>query len=310
MKVNEISAAGREARRSLHPPAWMVSLHGGHSADYCAHAEGALEAMLDAACTAGYHVFGLAEHAPRLDNAFLFPEEIERGWDAAALEQVFADYAAKTRELQKAYDGRMTILRGFELEMVPLSEYADLTQRWRRDFDFDFVVGSVHYVDEILIDGFADQFERAMARAGSLEALCVQYYSELAEMVRKIGPEVVGHFDVIRKYAVPHGPVNTPAIQESAQVALEVIADTGAILDLNTSGYRKGQGMPYPAPWVMRRAVALGIPFCFGDDSHDVPHVGAGIREGRDYLLEFGVESITTLDRGDGEVFRRVIPLR
>jgi histidinol phosphatase-like PHP family hydrolase len=60
----------------------------------------------------------------------------------------------------------------------------------------------------------------------------------------------------------------------------------------------------------VRRAAAIGIPFCFGDDSHLAADVGIGISEAREYLLQNGIPSITTLIRESGEIARRVVPLR
>jgi len=43
---------------------WRVSLHGGHSGEYCDHAEATLREMLEAAVQYGYQTFGVSEHAP------------------------------------------------------------------------------------------------------------------------------------------------------------------------------------------------------------------------------------------------------
>ena len=81
------------------------------------------------------------------------------------------------------------------------------------------------------------------------------------------------------------------------------------ILDLNTAGYRKGLGVPYPAPWLVKRAHLLGIGFCFGDDSHSPADVGAGLEPARSYLLQNGVDHITTLTAEGRSLGRKKIPL-
>jgi histidinol phosphatase-like PHP family hydrolase len=57
-------------------------------------------------------------------------------------------------------------------------------------------------------------------------------------------------------------------------------------------------------------ALTRGLDFAFGDDSHRVSEVGAGLDEARTYLLEHGVDHVTTLDRADGGLLKRRIPLR
>ncbi len=206
--------------------------------------------------------------------------------------------------------GRLTVLRGFEAEVVPEAAWAPRMRALRQRHRFDYVVGSVHYVDEVQIDGTAEQLSGVVASRGGLGAVAEAYYERVERMVEELAPEVVGHLDLVRKMAAPFGSVDTPAARRAAERALEAVAAAGSILDLNTAGLRTGLGHPYPAPWLVRRAHAMGIPFCFGDDSHGPDQVGAGLAAGRDYLLSLGVEEITALDRRDGAVARVKIPLR
>ena len=99
---------------------WMVSLHGGHSVEYCDHARDTLKMLVEAAIDRGYRVFGMTEHAPRLGQMFLYSEEQKLGWDVATLEQKFDGYAKESTELVKVYADRITLLRGFEAEVVPI----------------------------------------------------------------------------------------------------------------------------------------------------------------------------------------------
>lgn len=288
---------------------WRVSLHGGHSGEFCGHARGRLEEVLEAAVAAGFAVFGISEHAPRSAARFLYPEEVEQGWDVARLAADFTAYAEASRRLVERFAGRLTVLRGFEAEVVPAASWAAETAEHRRRHGFEYVVGSVHHVDELPIDGRPEQLAQAIAGRGSLEAVAVAYYEALAAMVESLAPEVVGHFDLVRKLAAPFGSVDTPAAWRAAERALEAVAAAGSILDVNTAGLRTGLGHPYPAPWIVGRAREMGIGFCFGDDSHGPEHVGAGVDAARGYLLGLGVGEVEVLDREGGEVVRRRVSL-
>jgi len=286
---------------------WKVSLHGGHSGQYCEHARDTLRQVLEKAVETGYTIFGVSEHAPRTEERFLYKTEIEKGYDVDRLRTDFAAYASAIRELVQEFEGRLTVLRGFEAEVVPDRQYVELMQSYRQEYGFDYMVGSVHHVKEIQIDGEKEAFESALKRASDLETLAIRYYEKVKEMVAQLQPEVVAHFDLIRKNA--EGPVDTSRIREFGIAALQEVARQGAILDVNTAGYRKGLGTPYPAPWVLEEAGALGIGFCFGDDSHGVDDVGAGLDAARQYLMDHGVDHITVLDRQDGRIVRREVPL-
>lgn len=291
-----------------HEP-WRVSLHGGHSGEFCEHATGSLRAVLEAAATAGYHAFGVSEHAPRSEERFLYETELQKGFHVPRLQRDFESYAAALPPLIEEFRGRLTVLFGFEAEVVPARRYRDEMLGLRARYPFDFVVGSVHYVDEILLDGPPASFQQACEGRGGLEPLAVRYYELVAEMVEALRPDVVGHLDLIRRNAPPRAVLGTPPIREAADRALEAVRAAGAILDLNTAGYRKGLGSPYPAPWLVKRAAEMGIGFCFGDDSHGPAEVGAGIDQARQYLLGNGVETVTVLAREEGAVLKRKVSL-
>jgi histidinol-phosphatase (PHP family) len=288
---------------------WKVSLHGGHSGEFCEHAKETLRQVLEAAAAAGYHTFGVSEHAPRSQERFLYATEREKGYDLERLSREFEAYAAAVRQLAREFEGRLDVLCGFEAEVIPTATYREEMLGYRQRFGFDYMVGSVHYVDETSIDGPRPEFESALARRGGLEALAVAYYEAVGGMVAALQPEVVGHFDLIRLHAGPEARFDTPPIRQAAVAALEAVRDANAILDLNTAGYRKGLGTPYPAPWLIEIAHSMDIGFCFGDDSHGPAQVGQGIDEARRYLLDNGVPHVVVLKRENGAITRKHVPL-
>ena len=290
-------------------PAWKVSLHGGHCGEYCDHAQGTLLQVLQAAIAAGYHTFGLSEHAPRLNERYLYPKERELGWSVAKIADDFERYAQRITQIASEFEDDLLVLRGFEAEVVPHDKYADIMLEYRNRHPFDYMVGSVHYVDDISIDSSPREFEDAMAAQGGLESLAIKYYGLVSDMVHALKPEVVGHLDLLRKNAGPYGPVDTPAIREAACSTLDSIAAHGCILDLNTAGYRKGLGGPYLAPWILEVVKEKGIGVCFGDDSHGPAEVGEGIEAAREYLLANDIRHVTVLTREDYAIVRKTVPL-
>jgi len=302
---------------------WKTSLHGGHSSGYCDHAHSTLREMLDAAVASEYYTFGVSEHIPR-PSRFLYPNELKLGWTEAKIAADFTQYTLDIDALAREYAGRLTVLRGFEAEVVPGDDYVEMVQSIGSlklpdgTAAFDYFVGSVHYVLDYSIDGEVPEFQQAVAAAGGLEALGALYYQKVAEMAEALKPDVVGHLDLIKKRVRAGGydlaALETPAVHAAADHALESVRSVGGILDLNTAGWRKGLGEPYPSPRLVARANEIGIPFCFGDDSHSTADVGAGIEAAREYLLENGVDTVTILTREGnnfpGTVVRRTVPLR
>lgn len=289
---------------------WKVSLHGGHSGEFCDHATGTLREVIEAAIARGFETYGISEHAPRYGERYRYANERDLGW---TLEKILADFEAYGKavfSLAEEYAGRIAILRGYEIEVVPHDRYAEIMIEYRNRFGFDYMVGSVHYLNDISIDSSVEEFEEALAIYGGLEALTVEYYASVARMIEALRPEVVGHLDLVRKNGHLYGPLDTPAIRKAAEQTLEVARARGCILDLNTAGWRKGLDTPYPAPWLTKRANEMGVPFCFGDDSHGPELVGAGIARAREYLLENGVSAVTVLNRNADDIVRKRVSLQ
>ncbi len=291
------------------PAPWKVSLHGGHSRDYCDHAQDSLRDVLEAAIRFGYHTFGVTEHAPRLGEHYLYDNERERGWDLAKIEADFEHYGAEIGPISEEFADRLIVLRAFEIEVVPPDRYVEVMKAYRERHRFEYMVGSVHFMHDRSIDSGQEPFDEVIEIEGGLEGLAIAYYRLIAEMVSALKPEVVGHLDLIRKNAPSNEAVDTPAIRRAADEALDAIREANSILDLNTAGYRKGIGAPYVSPWLLQRAKALGIGICFGDDSHCIAHVGEHILDARDYLLANAIDHVDILTRDQGALVRRKVPL-
>lgn len=288
---------------------WRISLHGGHSGQFCEHAKGTLRELLEEAVEQEFAVYGISEHAPRYDERHLFDTERELGWDTAKLKADFDAYAVESAALVNEFADRLTVLRGFEIESVPEDRYIELMKDIDKRENFDYMVGSVHFIEDIPVDGPKELFDEAVRRCGGLEKLGLKYYAKVREMVNGLKPEIVAHLDLIRKNAPSNGSVDTPKLRNAARETLETVKASGAILEVNTAGYRKGIVFPYPAPWLVQEAHSMDIPFCFGDDSHSPAEVGQDLELAREYLLELGVNHVVTLDRIEGEITRRSVDL-
>ncbi len=288
---------------------WYTSLHGGHSGEYCDHAVGTLREVIEAAIFKGFETYGISEHAPRHGEIYRYANERALGWSLEKIIADFESYAAAIFSLAEEYGDRITLLRGYEIEVVPHDIYPRIMLDYRERFRFDYMIGSVHYLHDISIDSTVEEFDQVLAICGGLDQLAVAYYESVSKMITDLEPEVVGHLDLVRKNGHLYGQLDTPSIREAADATLEVVRKHDCILDLNTAGWRKGLDSPYPAPWLLKRAHAMGIPFCFGDDSHGPELVGAGIPEAREYLLANGIETVTVLQRNADSVQRKVVSL-
>ena len=249
------------------------------------------------------------EHAPRTEPRFLYESERAKGYSVQRLQREFEAYSEASRKLQEEFRDRISVLRGFEAEVVPSSDYAETMRAIRIEHDFDYTVGSVHHVAEISIDESAALYRAAVDACGGIEPFLASYYGLVRDMIEELRPEIVAHLDLPKLYAPAGADLATPKVRRAAEKAMEVARKCNCILDLNTASWRKGLGEPYPAPWLVRLAAEADVPFCFGDDSHSAAQVGFGIERARQYLLDNGIDSVTCLALRGRLVTRSLIPL-
>jgi histidinol-phosphatase (PHP family) len=250
-----------------------VSVHGGHSGQFCNHAKNSLEEIVRAYIDRGYPWVGITEHMPPASDAYLYPEEKQAGLDADAILARFAEYMTVCRRLQSKYADRIEILVGFETEYYEGS--IDLVRRLIGRFSPDYVVGSVHHVKEVPFDYSPEKYREASDRCGGLDRLYAAYFDQQFEMLRALKPRVVGHLDLIRIYDPEYSArLVKPSIWEKILRNLEWVKRLGLILDLNLRPLSRGEEEPYLSAPILKQAIDMGIDVVPGDDSHGIDTIG------------------------------------
>ena len=263
-----------------------VSVHGGHSGGYCCHAQDDLASVVAEYARQGFKWAGLTEHMAASAD-FLPAEERAAGLDAAAVAQRFAAYFAEAHRLQAQYADRLELFVAFETEAY--SGYLDEVRAVVERFAPQYLVGSVHHVNDVPFDASKRDYGRAVAAAGGLTALYCDYFDLQLELIEALRPAVVGHFDLVRIHDADYlQTLARPAVWRRAERNLKRIAALDLIVDFNVRALAKGQPEPYVAAPLLRLAKSLGVRMAPGDDSHGVATVGLGLDQGMARLLEFG----------------------
>ena len=267
-----------------------VSIHGGHSGQFCSHAVDSLDEVIQAYVDRGFTWAGITEHMPPLSDQFLYPEEIRQGLDAGKMYHRFERYVSTCRQLQERYRPRIQLYVGCELEFY---EGAVAFVRQLMDtFVFDYVVGSLHHVDNIGFDHSPELYHAAVRASGGIEALYCAYFDAQYEMISAVEPQVVGHFDLVRIFDDDYRQrLTLPSVAQRIGRNLELIKDLDLTLDCNVRALAKGADEPYPTRAILQQAVELGISIVPGDDSHGADTVGEHIDEANRLLLALGADT-------------------
>lgn len=267
-----------------------VSVHGGHSGEFCSHAKDTLEAVIETYIRNGFRWVGITEHMPPVSDRFLYSEEIAAGLDAAGTRARFERYIRTCRELQKRHDADIRIYAAMETEAY--AGALDYAERIIEEFQPDYWVGSVHHVRDMPFDGSPVQYREAADAVGGIDALYCAYFDRQHEMIRRLKPAVVGHFDLIRIFDDDYpARLENPEIADRIARNLDVIQALDLILDFNVRALAKGAREPYVSSPILRMAIDRGIALVPGDDSHGVATVGQHLDEGIAILKAMGADT-------------------
>jgi histidinol-phosphatase (PHP family) len=238
-----------------------------------------VERDLAAAREAGVRELGVSEHVYRFSQALdLWRHPF---WEEQARDDLDA-YCAFVRA---------TPLRlGIECDYVPAAE--DRTANLLEARDFDYVVGSVHFVGEDAVDhpGW-DVWESG----GDPDEVWRRYFAALAECARSGLFDILAHPDLVKVWGSSRPlPERDPRFYY--EPAIEAIAESGIAVELSTAGLRKPVGELYPATAFAELCVEAGAPFALSSDAHLPEHVGYGYDRALDFLAALGVTEICVFE--------------
>lgn len=267
-----------------------VSVHGGHSGQFCSHASDTLEEIVRRYIDEGFSWVGITEHTPPLSDDLLYDDQRRAGLTPAILLEQFDAYMGECRRLKERYKAQIQLFAGMEIETY--SGYEDFVPYLIERFGPDYIVGSVHFVNDICFDYSAEMYDRAAASAGGIDQLYRRYFDLQYDMISRLKPSVVGHFDLIRIFDPAYRQrLLQPEIVDQMRRNLALIKDLDLILDFNLRALYKGGSEPYVSESILEMVSELGIKIVPGDDSHGLSTVGNFFDQGVAILQRHGLDS-------------------
>lgn len=245
----------------------FVSVHGGHSGQFCNHATDNLEDVVRKYIEFGYRWVGITEHAPGLSKELLYPDEREAGYTAESMLATFGAYIMECRRLQKKYADRITLYTAMEIETY--SGYENFVPMLLEQFKPDYIVGSLHFVDDLGFDYSPKQYEETAMTLGGNDRMYCRYFDLQYEMIERFKPSIVGHFDLIRIFDTDYRTrLQKPEIFRRIERNLELISKLDLIMDFNLRSLQKGADEPYVTDMILQLCREMNISVVPGDDSH------------------------------------------
>lgn len=226
----------------------------------CGHAEGDIRDYIETAIEKGFDMIGISDHSPHFysDHDHLYPR-------ITMAKSEFHHYIQEVLKLKEEYKDKIDVLLGVESDFFP--EHIDLYRAEYKKYPFDYIIGSVHYVDGINI------FEK-----GRWEGLTNEqriqtkenYYTLIQQSAASGMFQILGHIDAMKGFYPEFSSIQTDIVDHT----LKVISQYDVAIEINTSGKTKDCGGWYPADDILERALHYGVDVTFGSDAHVPDRVG------------------------------------
>ena len=227
---------------------------------YCDGADSP-ERMVEAAIEKGLKTFGISGHSyTSFDTSYCMSRE------------AVPRYIAEMRWIRAKYFDRIHVLCGVEQDYY--SEYPT--------DEFDYVIGSVHYLklgeDYVPVDESPEILRAAADKyfGGDVYALCEEYYRTVAGAAERTGCDIIGHFDLITKFIErePLFDTSHPRYVAAWQAAADKLLEAGVPFEINTGAISRGlRSEPYPAADIRAYIKERGGSFVLSSDAHKAENI-------------------------------------
>jgi len=241
----------------------------------CGHARGDPELYVREAIRKGLGEIGFSDHMPMLtmhnDHLTMRPEELPL-------------YVETVRDLQESVDD-LTIRLGIEMDYFP----GQMDEVWEaaKPYAFDYVYGSVHYLDGW---DFGDSRNLSNYRDVDHDSMYRQYFRLFCEAVEHGGFDVMAHPDLVKK----HGATTSLPLKPMYEAAAEALARADVAIEVNSSGLRQHVVELYPTLEFLSMCASRGVAVTLGSDAHSPGQVGMDFDLSLAHLRRAGITEIAT----------------
>jgi histidinol-phosphatase (PHP family) len=250
------------------------------------------ERYREAATERGIAELGVAEHIHRFTQALGIWEHA--WWRKWATDDVDA-YCGFVRE-------ETDLKLGIEADYVRGRE--DRIARFLDERDWDYVVGSVHFVRDDAVDLEGPDWQHVWGRGEGADKVWERYFATLAMAARSGLYDIMAHPDLVKVWGSARpAPERDPRFYY--EPAIEAMLEGGVAMEMSTAGLRKPVGELYPAPALLEMAVDAGIPIALSSDAHVPDQLGFRYDDAVAALTDAGVTELCVFERRQ----RRMEPL-
>jgi histidinol-phosphatase (PHP family) len=238
------------------------------------HSVEAIERYVESAADRGVDEIGFTEHA-------YYFEQTRRLWSMPYhLERCVYDIEPYVDAVVEAKRRGYPVKLGMEVDYEPARE--EETAEVLAPYPWDYVLGSIHFLDGFGIDG-----EPTLVEMLGVEAAWRRYYDTLGQAAQSGLFDSLAHPDLVKMFG------------EEIDWDWDAVASSldSVALEVSSAGLHKPHGKLYPNPWLLQAARARDVPITLASDAHVPQDVGRDLGRALEHAGAAGYETVTVFDR-------------
>jgi histidinol-phosphatase (PHP family) len=236
-----------------------------------------IEEYLRVAETRGVRQIAITEHLFRFREAY---DALAGWWDddpdpalARLVEEYWRDHVSGSvadyvRTVEQAKSAGLPVLLGLEMDWLHGRE--EQLAAFLAPYDWDIVLGSVHYIGAF---GFDDPRCLPEWERRDVAGVWSDYGALVGELAASGLADVLAHPDLPKVFG--HRPADETPLH---RVIVEGARASGTAVELNSNGISRCQEI-YPALPLLERARAAALPITLGSDAHTPDRTGRWFHE-------------------------------
>lgn len=180
----------------------------------------------------------------------------------------FEPHFAEIRD-QARENRDIRVLRGMEVDFFQYPGWRAGFEQAIEKLQPDYIIGSTHFIERDSDLYNMNDLKLRNIPGDELNTYLKQYWKNVAMAAKSGLFNIIAHIDLPKKVWL----AREKSWHRMEEDALKAIADSGCVMEINTSSYMK-MNEPYPSERIMKTAVKMNIPLILSDDAHRATQVG------------------------------------